>query len=111
MRHEILKGWAWPWAGVFGGAAFWYAAHDLSTYLLNVNCRHIWVAPFIHIIALIGAIASGYLSYRAWPDGDSSNRDRFLSFSSMVGVAAAALFALVILWQGVAAIVFSGCER
>ncbi|MDD5460068.1 MAG: hypothetical protein PHG00_00275 [Methylococcales bacterium] len=102
----------WPWAGVFGGAAFWYAAHDLATYLSAFNCRHGWVAASIHLIALLGAMGCGILSYQTLPgSGSDGSERRRLTFSGGIGMAAAALFSLVILWQGIATLIYSGCER
>jgi hypothetical protein len=101
----------WSWAGVFGGAFFWYAAHDLSLYFSAENCKHGWIAPTIHIVALIGAIISGVLSYQAWPKGDDGIRHRRLAFTTIVGVTAAGLFAIVILWQGIATLIYTGCEQ
>jgi len=102
--------WMWPWLGVFGGAAAWYAAHDLGTYLLTVNCHHPWLVPLIHLAALAAAAWCGWRAWQAWPDetGEDNTR-KLMAFSSGIGTAAAGLFAVVILWQGIAALVFNGC--
>ncbi len=104
--------WMWPWLGVFGGAAAWYAAHDLGTYLTTVNCHHPWLVPLIHLVALVVAVACGWRAWQAWPTGTADDNPRNLqAFSAGIGTAAAALFAIVILWQGMASLVFNGCAQ
>ena len=104
--------WMWPWLGVFGGAAAWYAAHDLGTYLSAANCHHPWLTPVIHLVALAAAVACGWRAWKTWPDGAIEDNLRNLqAFSAGIGTAAAALFAVVILWQGMATLVFNGCAQ
>jgi len=97
-----------PWAGLFGGGVSWYAAHDLALYLVNDNCRQMWITPVIHLVALAACLAAGWVSWRALP---ADRGDHRRVFAASLGVAAAALFALVILWQGMATLIYSGCER
>lgn len=104
MRSNVK----YAWAGLYGGALLWYIAHDLSVYVTNHDCKYLWVAPLIHIIAFIGTIFCGLLSYRANADDNGKN---LLGFSSLIGTAAAGLFALVIVYQGIAIIVFRSCVR
>jgi hypothetical protein len=99
----------WPWAGLFGGAFFWYAAHDLGLYFSAVNCRHQWIVAAVHIVAMLGAALSGLVSWEARPDDGTGGRR--LTFSAGIGLGAAALFMIVILWQGAAGFIYSGCER
>lgn len=105
-----MKNLNWPWAGVFGGAFFWYGAHDLGLYFSAYNCTHPWFVPFVHFVAFIGSIICGLLSFQAWPDGVIDRTQR-RGFSAGIGMASASLFTLVILWQGLATLIYSGCER
>jgi hypothetical protein len=104
---RLQSGFA-QWAGLFGGAAAWYAAHDLSFYLVRVNCgTWPWLATTIHALALLLVVICGLVSFRAAP----ANVFTLRGFSAWTGVGAAALFALVIIWQGLGTLIYSGCER
>ncbi|MFL5785855.1 MAG: hypothetical protein ACJ76H_14655 [Bacteriovoracaceae bacterium] len=99
-----------PAAGLFGGALFWYLAHDIGFYFSGYECRYDWIPSTVHGVALVAVIFCGLISWRALPRTDkemSTGR----TFFAYVGVAAAVLFSLVILWQGVAAVVYSECSR
>jgi hypothetical protein len=95
------------WVGLIGGAAAWYGAHELGFYFSNANCARPWIAPVVHVIALSIAVVATLLSFRADPEHSRGGG----SFVRAVGMGAGALFALLILWQGVATIIYSGCEQ
>jgi hypothetical protein len=99
-----------PWAGLLGGAAAWYAAHDASFYALRASsCAAApWVVAGIHAMALLVVLGAGALSYRSvrpeqWRTGPT--------FEGVIGLGAALLFAVVIIWQGAAVLFYSGCDR
>jgi uncharacterized membrane protein len=98
----------WPWIGIFGGAALWYGAHDLGFYFSDYNCRHTWILPTIHVLFFLACLICAGLSFRIWRRGD---REAVRTWVAGIGVAAAFLFSLVILWQGIATFIYSGCER
>jgi hypothetical protein len=99
------------WAGLFGGAVAWYGAHDLSFYLVRANCSsHHWIAPSIHIAALAIAVTCGLISYRTLRTEQEWPTD-VRGFAALVGTAAATLFSIAIVWQGIATLVYTGCER
>ena len=106
-----LDRFAWPWAGLIGGPVLWYAAHDLAFYLSAVNCRYPFIVPAIHLVAFLGALLCGLLSYRARLPDEPAAALRQETFGAMIGAGAAALFALAIAWQGLAVLAYSGCER
>ncbi|SEP47535.1 hypothetical protein SAMN02990966_06838 [Rhodospirillales bacterium URHD0017] len=93
-----------PWSGLIVGALAWYGAHELGFYLLRPNCQHPWIVPVIHLVALLLTVAAGVASLMAEP-----RRPR--SPMAWIGLGGAALFALVIAFQGGAGLVYSGCER
>jgi hypothetical protein len=95
------------WAGLLIGAIAWYAAHELSFYLVRDNCRSPWIAPAIHLAALAAAVGGGIVSAGA----RRAARDEMQLMSAWIGAGAAALFSLALLFQGVASLVYSGCER
>jgi hypothetical protein len=96
------------WIGLIGGAGAWFTAHELSFYLSSANCSRPWIAPLIHLVALVVAAASAGLAFHA---GRNRSQPGLSQFVWMVGTAAGALFTVVVLWQGVATIVYSGCAR
>lgn len=98
----------WGWAGIAGGAAFWYAAHDLGFYFSPLDCQLPWILPLLHMLAFAGCLGSGWLSLRVWSASRGTAAENFVA---LVGVAAAAFFALVILQQGIGTLIFNGCER
>jgi hypothetical protein len=98
------------WAGLFGGAICWYAAHEASFYTLRMNncAAASSVVAAIHVLALLVTLAAGALSFRTARLEDWT---RFPSFAGTIGLGAAAIFAIVIIWQGAAGFVYSGCDR
>lgn len=98
IRVQLLA-----WAGLIAGGVAWYCAHDLGFYLVRANCRSPWIVPAINLTALLIAAAGGATSLY------SSHSPR--PAAAWIGTGGAALFALVILWQGIAGLVYSGCER
>jgi hypothetical protein len=98
------------WTGLFAGGFAWYAAHDLSLYLVRQNCTtNQLIAPLIHLVGLAIALGGGFISYREIRTTGGGNEA--YSFAARVGFAASLLLSLVILWQGIATLVYTGCER
>jgi hypothetical protein len=96
-----------PWSGVFGGALFWYAAHDLGVYFADATCRHEWLAPAIQLAGLSGALLCCVASARALNKEGHGSR----LVAARLGVGAGCLFALVLAYQGLATAIYSGCAR
>jgi hypothetical protein len=100
-----------PSAGIFVGAIMWYLAHDIAFYYSGHDCKFRWILPTVHFLALLITLWSGAISAHAWrkvPLDGHMTREQFVGG---IGVAAAALFSLVIVWQGVATLIYKGCER
>jgi hypothetical protein len=111
MKHRhLLDDTVEKWAGLLGGTVAWYAAHEASFYALRMsNCAAIaWVVAAIHAAALLVTLTAGGLSFRAARSGDGKVAP---SFAAAIGLGAAAIFTVVIIWQGAAAFVYSGCEQ
>lgn len=100
-----------PWLGLIGGAIAWYLAHDISFYYSHTNCDHRYIVPTVHVLALMVSLYCGLLSYRSFPSPSTAGFENRPAFFSGIGTAAAGLFSLVIAWQGLAALFFTGCER
>jgi hypothetical protein len=98
-----------PWAGQLSGPAAWAINTQLGYALVPWSCAHgINLIPWVALIAALLAAAGGLVSWRVWRDQAASDNARFVA---VVGLLLAALFALVILMQGAAGLVFQGCER
>jgi hypothetical protein len=104
-------------AGLFAGPAAWLVNFQLNYALAPWICASgLQVVPLIAVASTLLALSGGALSWRAWKHGDGETTregagghpNRLLG---AVGVAIALLFALVILTQGTAGLVFNGCER
>jgi hypothetical protein len=97
-------------AGFFGGALLWYFAHDMGTYFSGHECRYDWVPTTVNVVALLGTIFCGWISYRAWPRTAPETAPT-KTFGAGIGIAAAVLFSIVLLWQIFGAIIYSECSR
>jgi hypothetical protein len=103
------------WAGLFAAPIAWAISTQLNYMLAPWGCEHhLQLVPLAALVLAILAIFSGVLSWRAFRSGGAAlERERSLRaerFVAMIGLLAAALFALVIVMQGAAALVLTGCE-
>lgn len=130
MMH--LQRWiAKPGIGIFGGFLCWYTAHEVGIFGADVDCRLRWILTTVHGVTFVLCLACAWWSYQALLKvgkqshgknqnqiavGDSSEEPKQLKSSSdrfvaLISLGAAFLFALVIFWQAVAAMIYTGCER
>lgn len=107
-----------PSAGIFVGPAAWLLNTQINYALVPWICAHrVSLVPIISCIMVLISLLGGFLSWRAFsrssitPHPDSSGAGRPHRFTAVIGIAMAALFALVILLQGAAGTVLHGCER
>jgi hypothetical protein len=104
------------WAGLLAGPSAWAISTQMNYALVGWQCRsQVPVIPFAALALLLVALAGGALSWRAWRHGGASSKpQRGLDterFVSMVGLLVAALFAAVILMQGMASLILDWCMR
>lgn len=107
-----------PWAGLAAGPGAWAAHTQIAYALAPWTCGHKinLVAP-LAALSVIVALAGAAISWRAWhilpQQGplDAPVSEQPKRFVAAMGTGLGFLFALVILMQGVASLVLSGCAR
>jgi hypothetical protein len=111
VRHGL------SWAGLASGPLAWAISTQFNYVLPSWQCGHRvypvpWIALALAVVAAGGAWQSlaAYRRVAATPVG-LPRRPRSERLLSLIGTAAGALFALGILLQGFAGLVFVGCER
>ena len=96
-----------PWAGLIAGMIAAGGQHQLVSDALHFDCR------FGEANMLVGAVALALIAIGAWiswralrahPEPESSRR-----FVAQVSLMAAALFALMVLWQTMASLILPAC--
>ncbi len=108
----------WPSAGLLAGPLAWAINTQASYMLPEIACGAFfnpipWLALGMALLAAGGAL----LSWGAWVPAigvqsvEDTQGGRPHQLLAGIGVLSGALFALVILMQGAAAFVLSGCER
>jgi hypothetical protein len=107
-----------PSAGIFAGPLAWFASLQAKYAAVPWSCAHHF--QLVHpmtiaglVVALAGAGLSGLALARqpAGPPLDRSGGGRPHRFVAMTGLLIALLFGLVIIVQGAAAFLLTGCER
>jgi hypothetical protein len=99
-----------PWVGLVTGPVAWAVSTQVNYGLADWACRHQpnpipWIALVLAAISALGAAASWRLRTSGLP---VSRTHVFLAdLAALTG----ALFAVVILTQGAAGLVFTGCEH
>jgi hypothetical protein len=100
------------WLGWIGPAAF-FTAHigGFASSPLACNERR-WLEPVLFGLAALACIVAGLVSLRARSDHDSrAATDRRAQFLGLVSGVSLGIFALVLLWDVAASLIYSGCER
>jgi len=115
MNGGAQTGPAWgAGAGIFAGSAAWITNTTLNFALVTDRCASGGtVVPLISAAMLAVALAGVALSWRAWKDVSPDAVAQGAAPRHMLavsGVFSGLLFALVILLQGAAGMVFHGCE-
>jgi hypothetical protein len=98
------------WCGLILSPAAWLASTQFNFALASWQCVHKsypipWVALFLAVIAMAGGLVS-FSFWRRQEDSEAS-----LTFAAGVATLLSALLMLVILLQGLAGLIFTGCER
>lgn len=105
------------WAGLLSGPVAWGLSTQGNYALALPQClSNGHPTPWIALLLALLALAGGGLSFMAYrhtaaEPAISGRKPRTEMFYSLVSIGIAVLFALVILLQGFAGMVFTGCER
>jgi hypothetical protein len=112
MRRDLAQT-AQSWSGFFGGAGAWFVSQQAGAWKVLPQCadHRLWVVA-INVVALAVALGAATLSWRVRrvPDTTGMRAER-LNFIAATCAGIAVLCALAILLQGLAGLVFQGCER
>jgi hypothetical protein len=116
-----MAGWmhrGLPSAGVFAGPVAWFISTQGNYALVPWMCANkTQIVPMLAAALVVLSLLGGFLSWRAFanagsvPESDRAGGGRPHRFVAAVGIMMAVLFALVIAVQGLAGVVFNGCER
>jgi len=107
------RGSAWtPWAGLFAGAAGWFAHQQFGANANYWDCRFggpLWDLLLALVCGLV-AVVGGWVS---WTSRGTAGEDRTATrnFSGLVGAATAAIFLLAIAFQTLAGLIVPACHR
>jgi len=109
---------AYSGAGLFLGGAAWVASTVIGAAYADYSCAlRVAISGFIAAAALLAAVVGGLLSWRSSRLLQAINVTPAMParnariFFARIGMMAAALFCLAILFQLAASGVFNGCER
>jgi hypothetical protein len=104
------------WSGLLSGPLAWAVSTQLNYALVDWQCRtRIPVIPVAALLLALFALAGGAVSWQAWREGGGAAAARQEGdtelFMAILGMLAAALFALIVIMQGVASFILDGCIR
>jgi hypothetical protein len=100
------------WAGLLVASALWMINTQLGQILPYLDCEH--HARYSAIISFAGAAVSclaGAISWQSIGRAETSEPRRTWLFVGSMSVLGALVFAFALSMQGLAGLVFSGCER
>jgi hypothetical protein len=110
-RPLRVSAWA-PWAGMFAGAAGWFAHQTFGADANYWDCRFggaLWAVLLALACAAVAA-AGGWISWTSRTSG-GEDTDETRRFSGVVGAATAAIFLMAIAFQTLAGLIVPACAR
>lgn len=98
------------WAGLITGTVAWAVSTQLNFALASWQCvNRVYPIPWIALLLALVSLAGGLISVQYRRRADPSETS--LRFAALVSVLTSLLFMLIILLQGFAGLIFTGCER
>lgn len=109
MSARASSGSFAPWAGLFLGAAAWFAQHQVCSATIYWDCRlgGPVLTAGVGLAAAVVTVAGGWMSWWTYRAKDRSNR----SVSGAIGAGSAAIFLLAILFQSLIGFIVPACHR
>lgn len=109
---RMLKSWGWhllPWAGLIGGGFGWALTHQIGANLVQDRCQAggPLTLALLGLLGLAVAAAGAFFSWSLWRKQDAAQATR--TFLAALGLLAAALFSVAILFQTIAGFVIPRC--
>jgi hypothetical protein len=98
------------WSGLMSGPTAWAVSTQLNYAIVPWQCgNHAYPIPWIALLLAFAALAGSIVSLHAWRT--ATGDEGAVTLAAGVGAAAGFLFTAVILLQGLASLIFTGCER
>jgi uncharacterized membrane protein HdeD (DUF308 family) len=108
VKHEGHRGHLAAWTGLISGPGAWAISTQLNFALSSWQCgKDAYPVLWIGLLLALTAVAGGLVSLRLWRQDDGTS----LPFAAAIATLTSFLFALVIVAQSFAGLVFTGCER
>jgi len=103
------------WAGAIAAPVCWFTQQLLAGILVPQDCHgRPWLVPTIWIVSSLLLVAAMGVSWRALtrltPNETASFTEQRARLIGIAGVLMPVLFLIAMTWQGVASMVYSGCE-
>jgi len=105
------------WAGLAAGPGAWALSTQANYALATPQCLFgVFPVPWIAMLLALAALGGTWLSLLAYRQAEAApaaglRKPRTEVFLALIGIGAGLLFAIVILLQAYAGMVFTGCER
>ena len=115
--HHHSSAEYWTWAGALAAPLCWGAEQILSSTLVPQQCHgRPWLVPTIWGLLAFVLLGAMVVSWRARSriagGGEPSDFvQRRALFVGTLGILMPALFLIAMTWQGIAGMIYSGCER
>ena len=110
VDEHKLERYPLAWSGLVSGPAASAISTQTNYALVLWQCsEHAHSISWIAFALVLTALAGGFLSLHTWRNAESDEGG--LRLAAAIGTLAGFLFAAVIVLQGMAALIFTGCER
>jgi hypothetical protein len=110
VRRKGYSHYLAAWCGLILSPAAWLASTQLNFALAPWQCaNNSYPVPWVALALAFIAMGGGLVSFSTWRRAKTSEAS--LTFAASVTTLLSALLTLVILVQGFAGLMFTGCER
>lgn len=110
VRQASYSRYLAAWCGLILGPAAWLASTQVNFALASWQCAHrLYPIPWVALLLALITMAGGLVSFSFWRRQEGPEAS--LTFAASVATLLSALLMLVILIQGFAGLIFTGCER